>query len=295
MVQASWYQNRTGNELVQTPVSQVTGFQVIASNLPATVQNKGVEFVVNSTNITTKNFTWSSSINLTISRNTLLAFPNLANSSYSQRLVIGQPISILKVFHNLGVNDTTGIYEFASPKSGPTYNPDYLADMNTLVDLTPKYYGGFQNNFSYKGFSLNFLFQFVKQTGMRLWASYTAMPGTMFNQPTEVLDSWQKPGDKKPFQKFSQDYGSNAANALSYAQQSDFAYGDASFIRLKNLAFSWQMPQAWSKKMRVSNFRVFVQGQNLLTITKYDGIDPENQSAVTGPRRTYVGGIQIGW
>jgi TonB-dependent starch-binding outer membrane protein SusC len=295
MIQASWYQNRSGNELVQTPVSQVTGFLYISSNLPALVQNAGEEFLLNTINIRTKHFTWSSSFNLSMARNKLVAYPNLASSPYANQFVIGQPITVRKLFHSLGVNDTTGLYEFASQKTGPTYTPNNLTDANTYLDLTPKFYGGFQNNFSWKGFSLDVFFQFVKQTGVRLWAIYNAIPGIMFNQPAEALNRWQSPGDKKPFQRFTQDYGSSAASTYSYAQQSDFAYGDASYIRLKNLAISWQLPENWIKKMRLSNFRIYVQGQNLATITKYDGMDPESQSATIGPRKVFVGGVRIGW
>jgi hypothetical protein len=109
------------------------------------------------------------------------------------------------------------------------------------------------------------------------------------------LNRWQKPGDKKPYQQFTQNYGGDAANEYNIARSSDLAYGDASFIRLKTLAISWQMPQAWVKKMRLENFRIYAQGQNLLTFTRYDGMDPESQSATTGPRRAFTGGIQLGW
>jgi TonB-linked SusC/RagA family outer membrane protein len=295
MVQASLYQNRTGNELVQTPVSEVTGFSTIASNLPALVQNTGKEFVLTTTNLRTKNFGWSTSLNLTIARNKLLSFPNLSTSPYASTLVIGQPLNVLQLYHCIGVNDTTGLYEFASSKTGPNYNPNYLTDRNSLVSLTPKYYGGFQNSVSYKGFSLDIFFQFVKQTGERLWDAYHQLPGTMDNQPMDVLNRWQKPGDEKPYQQFTQNSGSEAASTFSVAKQSDFAYGDASYIRLKNLAISWQMSPNLVKKAGMANIRIYVQGQNLLTFTKYDGMDPESQSAYTGPRRAFVTGVQLGW
>jgi TonB-linked SusC/RagA family outer membrane protein len=295
ILQASIYRNRSGNELVQTPTSVVTGFSKIAANLPALVQNSGKEFMLNTVNIKTKNFGWTSSINLTIGKNKLLAYPNLASSPYANTLVIGQPTNVRKLFHCIGVNDTTGAYEFGSLKSGPTYNPNYPTDETALVNLNPKYFGGFNNSFFFKGFSLDAFFQFVKQTGLKLWAANGFIPGTMFNQPKEVLNRWQKPGDIKPYERFTQDYGTNAAAAFSTATQSDFAYGDASFIRLKNVAVSWQMPLGWVKKIGLEHVRIYLQGQNLLTITKYQGLDPETQSATTGPRRAYTGGLSIGW
>ncbi|SRR5579862_4488916 len=295
VAQVSIYMNRSGNELVETPVSVVTGFSMVLSNLPALVQNTGKEFVLNTINIRSKNFGWSTSFNLTISQNKLVSYPNLSSSPYANTLVVGQPINVRILFHCMGVNDTTGLYEFASSKGGPTYSPNSLTDLNSYVNPNPKFYGAISNTFSYRGLSVDIFFQFVNQIGMRAWDAYGLLPGTMFNQPTYVLNRWQKPGDKKPYEQFTQNYGSNAANAFNTAQQSDLAYGNASFIRLKNLAISYQMPQNWVKKMRLANFRIYVQSQNLLTITKYEAFDPESQSPNTGPRRTATAGIQIGW
>jgi TonB-linked SusC/RagA family outer membrane protein len=295
IIQGSFYRNRTNNELVQTPVSEVTGFNQISSNLPALVQNTGAEFSVNTINVRTKDFKWTSLLNLTISRNKLIAFPNLALSPYANTLVIGQPIGVKKLFHEIGVNDTTGVYEFSTVKGQPTYSPGF-ADEYKLLNLNPKYFGGLQNTFSYKGFSLTIFFQFVNQTGTRFWAAYNFLPGSEHNISPKYLNNvWQKPGDHTEYEKLSQDFGSQAASAFSYAYYSDFAYGNASYIRLKNLALSWQMPAQWIKKAGLTNFSLFVQAQNLLTITKYDGMDPETQKASTGPQRGVVAGLSFGW
>jgi TonB-dependent starch-binding outer membrane protein SusC len=291
-IQASYYRNRSGNQLVNTPVSYVTGFGILPSNLPALVQNTGAEFVVNVTAIKTKNFNWQSSFNLSIPRNKLISFPNLASSPYSQRFIVGQPLSIQRVLKYIGVNDTTGVYEFSDSKGDPTYNPSYATDRNVLVNTNPKFYGGFQNSFTYKGFRLDFLFQFVQQTGQNVAAS-APMPGSMYNQVTKFLNRWQKPGDKKPFQQFSQSYSSNAYNALSYATASSFIYSDASFIRLKNVAISWQLPEGWRRQMHLDNCRLYIQAQNLLTITNYFGFDPESQGNSLPPLRVLTAGLQV--
>jgi len=293
-IEASLYRNRSGDQLVHTPIAVVAGFASIPSNLPALVQNSGKEFVLNTINIKKRDFTWSSVFTLTMAANKLISFPGLASSPYKNDFVVGQPITILKEYKYTGVNDTTGLYEFASAKGGPTYNPDFNTDPLVLVNLTPKYYGGFQNNFSFKEFTLNVFFQFVNQQGEKLFAAYGTMPGVMANQPTYVLDRWQKPGDNKTYQQFSQDYSLNPANEFSYVTTSNFAYGNASFIRLKNLGISWQLPTSWKKQMHMDNCRFYVNAQNLLTFTPYQGIDPESQGTGTGPRRTWVAGFQLG-
>jgi len=113
------------------------------------------------------------------------------------------------------------------------------------------------------------------------------------NQHREVLDRWQKSGDKATIQRFTQAFG-DAFNAYKIAQRSDYAYSDASFIRLKNISFSYQLPEHLKNKLHLQNCRLYIQGQNVLTITRYKGMDPENQT-ISGipPLKVWVAGIQL--
>jgi len=291
LITASYFQNRSGNQLVGTPLSTVTGFGSIPSNLPAMVQNTGLEVTVNTINVRSKNFRWTSSINLTVPRNKLLAFPSLSSSSYKNTYVIGQPLNIKKVLHYIGVNDTTGIYQFATSKGEATYTPQ-TADLTTIVSTNPKFYGGIANSIQFKDFKLDFLFQFVKQTGVNWYSVIIA--GQQSNQPDVVLNRWQKPGDKKPFEMFTQDPSSLAYRAANtYGKNSDLTYSDASFIRLKNVSLSYIIPGGWKQKAHIQNARIYLQGQNLLTITKYLGVDPESQGGVLPPLHVWTAGFQI--
>jgi TonB-linked SusC/RagA family outer membrane protein len=291
---ASYFRNRSGNQLVTTPVSAVTGFNSIPANLPALVQNSGIEVMLNVTNIKSKYFYWKTSINVTIPRNKLLSFPNLASSPYANVFIVGQPITIQRLFHESGVNDTTGIYQFATSKGGLTYNPTFNVDNTSVVNVAPRFYGGFLNSFQWKGFTLDVLFQFAKQTGPNVFNTEFYMPGMMANQPAVVLNHWQKLGDMKPFEQFSQNYSGPAYNAFgNYLYASDFVYSNASFIRLKNLSLSYDLPINWIQKCHIKAVRVYIHGQNLLTITKYDGNDPENQSSYLPPIKVWTAGFRI--
>jgi hypothetical protein len=95
---SSYYHNRSSNQLLGYPLSAVTGFTSITENLPAIVQNTGWEFAVNASIIKSGKFTWSSSLNLTIPQNKLIAYPGLATSSYRNQFIIGQPITIQRVY-----------------------------------------------------------------------------------------------------------------------------------------------------------------------------------------------------
>lgn len=291
---ANYSRNRSSNQLLNYSLPIVTGFKGIARNFPATVENRNWEFTFNTVNIRGNAFSWSTAINLTIPRNKLIAFPNLATSNYGKTLIIGQSISIRRLYHLIGVNDSTGVYQFSDSKGNITTSPSYSDDRIAVVNTDPKFYGGIDNSFTYKGFELDVFFQFVKQQGINYF--FGNSPGTFYggNQPAYVLQRWQKAGDKTPIQRFNSDYSIDQQFANA-AFTSDGSVSDASYIRLKNISLFWQLPQPWRKKMRLQNCKVFFQAQNLLTITGFKGLDPETQSSATlPPLRMMTTGIQIG-
>ena len=270
---AAYFKNRSSNQLVGVPLSGTTGFNSVQANLDATVENRGFEFELRTVNFSKNDFNWTTSLNLTLPKNELIAFPDLEGSVYANQYVVGEPLGILKVYEFQGVNPTTGIYEFTD------YNGDGLLidieDRKKIIDTTPEYFGGLHNSLSYKNWQLDFLFQFVKQLGINS-NILTALPGTASNVPTSVLHHWQQAGDIAPTQVFTAGYNSAAINAY-YNQfvRSDAAYSDASYVRLKNLSLSYTLPTTLTKDLTC---KLYFQGQNLLTFTKFNGADPENQS-----------------
>jgi hypothetical protein len=174
----------------------------------------------------------------------------------------------------------------------------------------PKFFGGIDNKFTYKGLSVDIFLQFTKQLGLNYL--YDGVfggiggPGVFYstsagrgngtgNEPVEVLSRWKQPGDVTSIQRFSTSRGGETRNAWLMASNSDQAWVDASFIRLKNIAISYSVPESWKQKLKLQNLRLYVSGQNLLTITKYKGLDPETQSlSALPPLRVVTTGIQIG-
>ncbi len=287
---ASYSRNRSSNQLLPYALPIIAGFGSVTTNFPATVRNTDWEFSLNTINIKNKTIKWTSNFNLTIPRNTLVAFPNLATSTYANSLVIGKPITITKVYHFTGVDPTVGLYRFTS-KTDPT-NPKYTVDNTDIVNTAPKYYAGLDNNITYKQFTLDFLFQYVHQTGQN--ALYVmGNPGTFNkNQFVSVLGRWQSKGEVTNIQRF------NSTNSVSYLitdiRSSNAGYSDNSYLRLKNLSLSWNLAPAWLHPMHLQAVRVYVQGQNLLTFTKYKGLDPENTTVSSlPPLRMVTGGIQV--
>lgn len=285
---AGWYRNRSSNQLVGIPLPGTTGFGSIQANLDATVENKGIEFTLRTVNFQTEHFNWIMSFNISASRNELVSFPNLEGSTYQNQYVIGQALNIRKVYHYTGLDPATGLYTFEDVNGdGSLSAPE---DKQTILDMNPKYFGGLQNQISYKGVQLDFLFQFVKQDNYN--ATYLAgMPGTMNNQPTAVLSHWQQAGDTEGYQQYSTGVNGAVADTFSKYYDSDAAISDASFIRLKNVSLSYNLSAKWLSGLKC---RIFLEGQNLLTITHYKGADPEFRApGFLPPLKVFTAGLQF--
>jgi hypothetical protein len=115
-------------------------------------------------------------------------------------------------------------------------------------------------------------------------------PGRFGNNSTDILDAWRQEGDATNVQRLSQSIPSLLAyyNVLN----SDLFIGDASFLRLKTLELSYNLPATWLTGFGIERLNLFVHGQNLLTITNYKGLDPQGGKVVP-PLRTITSGVQI--
>ncbi len=290
-----FYRNRTTGVLANSALSLVTGFSSINENMPATVQNAGFDASLTTTNFKNKDFSWSTTFLFTRDRNKLLRYPNLATSPYANEYVIGQPVDISKVYRFGGVNPQTGIYQFYGANGQITPALNSVTDKTVLINVDPDFYGSIQNNISYKQFSLSFLFRGIKQNGRNAFYNIGIIPPGFVannNYNTLVLNHWQKPGDVTNIQR----YGTSIFLLLAQnnAVQSNAAYGDASYIRLQNVSLSYTLPKNVVSKMHMQNLQVFLQGENMFTITGYNGIDPENQSAYSlPPLRVMTAGLRL--
>ncbi|MDX1829289.1 MAG: SusC/RagA family TonB-linked outer membrane protein [Lutibacter sp.] len=282
---AAWYNNRSSNQLTGISLPGTTGFSSIQSNLDAVVQNRGVELTLRTVNLKNNDFSWISNFNITISRNKLIKFPDLESSTYANQYVIGQPLNIQKVYHYTGVDPQTGVYTFEDVNGDGIISG--IEDKTTLRDFNPKYFGGFQNQLKYKNWQLDFLFQFVKQINYNS-TLFFGVPGSQSNQPTAVLNHWQQAGDIAPYPIYTDGNNSAAVDAYYKYFESDGAISDASFVRLKNISLSYNIP------LKDIQCMVFFEGQNVLTFTKYDGADPEFKSAgYLPPLRILSAGVKF--
>jgi TonB-dependent starch-binding outer membrane protein SusC len=289
LVSASYFKNRSGNQLIQYNLPIQAGFATIVMNLDAVVENKGYEVTLEYRSKPGRKFGWMVNGNMTAAENKLVRFPGLATSSYATRFVEGEPLSVQRLYQYTGVDPLTGMYTLLDVDRNGSFN---ASERVALRNRQPRLYGGLGNNFSYKNFGLSIFLQFVQQEGLNYLNTIGSLaPGNPFtNQPDIVLKRWQQSGDASTIQKFTTQY----ADVLSYLITSDAIYGDASFIRCKNVSVSYTLPERWMKKIGGEQARLYVNGQNLFTITDYEGGDPETQNIYRmPPLKTIAAGIQF--
>lgn len=289
----SYYQNRAGNQLLEQPLTSVTGYTKYALNSDALIRTSGIEISLNTTNLKTKNFTWSTRFNISLPESKLLRLPTQSNQNSDY--VLNKPVTGILLYKYNGVNPQTGDYSFTDAKGNVA---DFMggltqADKTEFIDLAPKYFGGLQNSFTYKQLTLDFSFNFTNRMGKN------ALGQTMFpfgiyglNGSTMWLRRWQKPGDVTDIPKLTTQFTSYFRQDL--LTNSTGAYSRATYARLQNVSIRYNLPAEISKKMHLKNLSVYVQGQNLLTISEFEGLDPENLNAgVIPPLRVFTGGINV--
>ena len=291
LLTANWFLSRSDNQLLFYSLPSQTGFTGVLRNFPGQVQNEGLEFELNATWIDKKQFTWNTNFNLTTAKNKVRKFPGLATSNYATTYAIGEPTNVKIGYHYLGVDPQSGIYKYEDKNQDGLLNS---GDYYLLGSTNPKFYGGIEQNFRYKNWNLDFLFQFVKQEGLHpVFFNYSSVGGRR-NEPLLILDHWQKSGESPEFEKYTQQFGTAASLAALQTANSSAVLTDASYIRLKNLSLSYNLPQKIVAKSKIKQWRIYFQGQNLLALTSFVGSDPESQlNQVLPPLRMITFGTQI--
>ncbi|UCA61752.1 SusC/RagA family TonB-linked outer membrane protein [Chryseobacterium rhizoplanae] len=284
---ASWYRNRTSNQLVGIPLPLTTGFSSVNANLNATVQNSGYEFTFGGQIIKRKDFNWNTSLNISFPVNKLIAFPDLEGSSYANSFVVGKSTNIRKLYHFLGVNPITGIYQFEDINKDGQLD---LSDRNIIKEIKTYWFGGLQSNFKYKNWSLDLLFQFSKQNVENIFANIGNL-GIMGNRPELFLDYWTPDNPHAQFQMPSSGANAQASLAATNFRMSDTTISTIHSLKFKNISLSYRLPEG---VLGATNASVYFQGQNLWLWSDYKGIDPEfSLMGYTAPLRVFSFGFTL--
>ncbi len=263
VLNADFYFNKTKDLLLERPIPSSTGFTSISSNI-GTLQNKGIELVLNTINIDGA-FKWTSSLNFSANRNEVTGlYDNQPIDDLGRggnRVEVGQPIGIFYGYHCLGVDPTTGnlVYEDVSKDGQITSD-----DRTKIGDPNPDFSYGFTNTFSYKSFELSVFLQGTY--GNDIYNGTLLYLGNLTaedNQIAKMLNRWKQPGDITDVPRVG-----DQLNSSRFIE-------DGSFLRIKNVTLGYNFDKNLLTKVKIKSAKVFASIQNLYTFTEYSGMDPE--------------------
>lgn len=288
-----WYNKQTRDLLLAVNVPATNGYfdninflNTIFQNL-GSLENKGFEVLINSRNIESKNFKWTTSFNIGFNRNRIKNIEGqIIEGSEFQRAVEGEPIGVFFMPKFIGVDPANGDALFLDDNDKPTN--DYNAAKRQIVgDANPDFTGGLNNTLTYKGFDMGVFFTFVSGNDVYNNAGRFMTSGFgqgLDNQTREVLNRWQKPGDITDVPRLGifMSTGERTSSRWIY---------DGSYLRLRQLSFGYNLPANVVNRLNITSARVFVAAANLWTLTGYIS-DPEVNTL--GTKVTAVQNITAG-
>lgn len=279
--EVDYYNKQTSDLLLNTPVLTTSGFPGQFKNV-GDLENTGFELVLNYTIL--KNADWSVSVggNFASNKNKILKLDGEQDqigptgSRFINVVKVGQPIGVFYGKEFAGADPATGdALWYINDEANPNATTNVFSQANDIVlgNPTPTAIYGFNTNATYKGIELNILFQGV--AGNKVFdgaGSFMSANGRYEDNSTiDQLDRWQNPGDITMVPQ-ARLYANNGAQSSSR-----FIY-DGSYLRLKTVTLAYNFPSQITSKLMLTNLRLYVTGQNLLTFTDYPGWDPEVNS-----------------
>lgn len=273
-----FYNKLTTNMLMSVPVSYAdAGYGYVWDNVGGMV-NRGVELNLTGTLVSTKDFSWTVNANASYNKNKITELYNGLDeyvvSTTGTKLQVGHSYGEFYLNRFAGVNPINGDALWYDIDGNIT--DEYNESDKVLVGKSyiAPWQGGFGTTLTWKGLSLNAQFSWVADRWMINNDRYFEEGGGNFdsyNQSKRMLyDRWKEPGDITDIPRHG-----------VTPQFDTHLLEDASFLRLKNLLLAYSFPRALMQRTNFfSGIRVFAQAQNLLTFTKFTGLDPESSSNV---------------
>lgn len=305
-LEADFYDSQSLELLLDVPVPSITGYTSQMQNV-GKVQNRGMEFQLSTKNLI-KKFKWSSDFNISFNKNKVLEvgpdgrpiFGSAPNANNAFITKPGYPIASFYGYVYQGVFTSQAELDkyphLPVDKIGDgrylDVNKDGKMDLNDkdiIGDNNPTFTAGFNNNFSYQNFTLGI--QFTGVYGTQLFSFFKRMVGIYHgdrNGMIEQVNRWQsveEPGDGIHFRPTRTPSGWQRDPSSAWVT-------DASYIRLRNLSLAYDFDANKIGNLGIKGLRLYCTGQNLFTLTKYPGYDPDTSSQGDGLAK---GGDYLGY
>ncbi|UOB18397.1 SusC/RagA family TonB-linked outer membrane protein [Abyssalbus ytuae] len=295
VLNADVYLKETEDLLYNVPIPQTTGFSTVTQNI-GSIENRGVEFLLNTRNLV-GDFRWTTSLNVSANRNKVTSLPeDLLTNGYIQNgdyhiLREGLPIGVFYGWKFNGVysRDEDNVNGITNGAQGDVfrggdpiwddYNGDDIideGDKQILGSAEPDFFGGINNEFSYKGVSLGIFLQF--SYGNEIYSEINHQRNSLVrynNLSTDALTRWREQGDVTNFPRVVRDDPMQSDSRV----QSRWVE-DGSYLKLKNVNLRYRFPNEMISRYGLRKFDVYITASNLLTWTKYTGYDPDVNSGL---------------
>lgn len=296
----TYYSRQSKDVLFDQPLSNLTGFTTIATNL-AKMKNSGIEAMLEANIFQTGKFNWTSSVNITTTKNVIqkMNVDSLLNGS--QRWKVGQDRYQWYIREYAGVDPADGRpqwYQDDAATGKKVKVKDYnFATRYDMGSALPKFYGGFNNNLSYKDFDLSILTFF--SVGGKIYDASLAQlshdgvtPGQQLG--TNAFKAWKKAGDVTDVPRFvprNTDLGNSTSSRFLF---------DGTYARLKNVTLGYRLSKSLINRTPLQSVRLYVSAENIATWAKHKGVDPEMSIAGTADNdvpnvKTYSVGLNVGF
>lgn len=271
-----YYDKKTTDLLLDVPVPRTTGFNSLFQNF-GEMKNTGFELSISGDIVKQTNFSWNAMFNVAQNKNEIvkLAQPIPVYNRDIIRLEEGIPLYSYWMHEQLGVRPEDGSPIWRQVDNNRPFDPNI--DRFIVGNAWPDFFGGLTNNLKYKNIDMMIFFQYSLGNDQLYWSRFFQEHGGTRNTGflTSQLDRWQQPGDVTMVPKMTN------ANYAANLRPSRLVE-DGSYARLKNLTIGYTFPSSLVSKLGLSNARIYMSGQNLLTFTNYSGMDPEvNATAST--------------
>lgn len=295
-----YYRRETTGLLSPVPFSFTSGFSSQNENIGSVV-NKGIEVTISGRPVVTHDFSWQISFNIAHNTNRVLSlYQNKPIPNGTFEYTVGHDLQEFYLRQWAGVNTQTGAPQWYVDGSKKQITGRYdSASLALNHSASPSIYGGLQNTFTYKAFTLDF--QFNYNFGNYIydsWYYYLNSDGQFlggFNQLSSQLSAWKKPGDKTDVPQLLIG-GNNNSNQPS----SRYLY-KGNYIRLRNIQLSYNLPADWMKKAHLGGVSIYIRGTNLLTFATDKNLPFDPESGINSTAnlevlipKTIAGGIRIG-
>ncbi len=275
-VEVDYYTRKTRDLLLNVNVPGISGFSTQLRNV-GKLTNKGVEFTLSTENIVTRNFRWSTSINFGANQNKITDLGGQEIGSLN-RAKEGQPLGVFYAREFAGADPANGDALYIKNTIGADGKVDRSTtnDYNAAIDVrigkpTPDFIYGMRNYFSYKEIDFDVLLQGVKGNdifnGGGQFMSSSGSNG-FDNQTRDQLNSWKKAGDITMVPEARMFLANGTDNSSRYISI-------GSYLRVKAVTLGYNLPKTLLTKLHLEKLRLYIRAQNLFTITKYKGWDPE--------------------